>query len=87
MKDLGYLTYFLGLEVFSLDTSYYLFQAKYVTDLLSCANLINSKIAFTPLEANVKFTSIDGKLLDDPTLYRQLVGSLIYLTITQPDIA
>ena len=69
MKDLGYLTHFLGLAVSSIDTKYYLSQAKYVIDLLSRANLTNSKFASTPLEVNVKFTLIDGKPLDDSTLY------------------
>ena len=53
---------------------------------MSRTNLTDSKIACTPLEANMKFTPTDGKPLDDSTLYRQLVGSLIYLTIIQPDI-
>ena len=87
MKDLGYLTYFFGLEVSSVDTGYYLSQAKYATNLLSRANLTDSKIAFTSLEANVKFTLTDDTPLDDPTFYHQLVGSLIYLTVTRPDIA
>lgn len=41
----------------------------------------------TPLEPNVRFTPQDGTLLDDVSLYRQLVGSLIYHTITRPDIS
>ena len=39
------------------------------------------------MESNAHFSAIDGTLLSDGTLYRQLVGSLIYLTITRPDIA
>lgn len=87
MKDLGVLSYFLGLEV-SLDKSgYYLTQAKYASDLLSRAGITDSKIASTPLEANVKFGPSDGKLLSDPAFYRKLLRSLIYLTNTRPDIA
>lgn len=87
MKDLGHLSYFLGLEVTSASDGYCLTQAKYATDLLSRAGLTDSKIVPTPIEANVKFTPTDDVPLDDPTLYRQLVGSLIYLTVTRPDIA
>lgn len=87
MKDLGYLSYFLGLEVSSDSKGYYLTQAKYITDLISRAGLTDSKTTSTPNEANVKFTSTDGNLLRDPTLYRQLVGSLIYMTVTRPNIA
>ena len=41
----------------------------------------------TPMEVNVKYRKDEGDLLDDPTLYRRLVGSLIYLTTTRPDIS
>ena len=41
----------------------------------------------TPLEVNTKYRSEEGDLLPDPTVFRQLVGSLNYLTITSPDIS
>ena len=84
MKDLGTLSYFLGLEVTSC---YYLFQAKYVFDILSKVSLTDSKTVSTPLEFNVKLNTTDDEPLPDATLYRQLVGSLIYLTFTRPDLA
>ncbi|GKV37171.1 hypothetical protein SLEP1_g45230 [Rubroshorea leprosula] len=87
MKDLGSLSYFLGLEVTSLDDGYLLSQMKYASDLISKTGLTNSKNVSTPLEPNVKLTPLDGFPLLDPTPYRQLVGSLVYLTTTRPDIA
>uniref|UniRef100_A0A2N9HJJ7 Reverse transcriptase Ty1/copia-type domain-containing protein n=1 Tax=Fagus sylvatica TaxID=28930 RepID=A0A2N9HJJ7_FAGSY len=87
MKDLGTLSYFLGLEVTSSSDGYYLSQAKYASDLLSKAGLTDSKTVSTPLELNVKLNTTDGEPLSDATLYRQLVGSLIYLTVTRPDLA
>ena len=87
MKDLGPLNYFLGLEVSSSSDGYYLTQAKYTSNLISLANITNSKIVDTPIEYNRCLNSHDGKSLSDATLYRQLVGSLIYLTITRPDIS
>ena len=87
MKDLGTLSYFLGLEVTSDADGYYLSQAKYASDLLSRSNLTDSKVVSTPLEPNVKLLPSDGTPLSNPTLYRQLVGSLVYLTVTRPDIA
>jgi hypothetical protein len=87
MKDLGTLSYFLGLEVTSSTDGYYLSQAKYAFDLLSQAGLTGSKTMSNPLETNVKLLATDGEPLSDATLYRQLVGSLIYLTVTRLDIA
>ncbi|GFS46412.1 hypothetical protein Acr_00g0102120 [Actinidia rufa] len=81
MKDLSPLSYFLGLEVSSGSTGYSLTQTKYASDLLTRAGLSDYKTASTPLEANARLTSLDGDLLSDATLYKQLVGSLIYLTV------
>jgi hypothetical protein len=75
------------LEVSSDQNGYYLSQAKYASDLLSRAGLTDCKIVDSPLETNVKLRATDGELLFDATLYRQLVGSLIYLTVTRPDLA
>uniref|UniRef100_A0A2N9EJL0 CCHC-type domain-containing protein n=1 Tax=Fagus sylvatica TaxID=28930 RepID=A0A2N9EJL0_FAGSY len=76
-----------GLEVSSDSTGYYLSQAKYASDLLSRAGLTDTKVVSTPLEMNARLTPLDGTPLSDATLYRQLVGSLVYLTVTRPDIA
>ncbi|GFY88908.1 hypothetical protein Acr_06g0008480 [Actinidia rufa] len=69
MKDLGPLSYFLGLEVSSGSTRYSLTQAKYASDLLTRAGLSDCKTTSTPLEANARLTSLDGELLSDVTLY------------------
>lgn len=87
MKSLGQLRYFLGLEISDSADGIYLSQAKYASDLISRAGMTDSKTASTPLEGNCHLTPLDGSPLADPTLYRQLVGSLIYLTVTRPDIA
>jgi hypothetical protein len=87
MKDLGHLSYFLGLEVSSDSISYYLSQTKYASDLLSRVGLTDTKVVSTPLEINARLSPLDGTLLNDATLYRQLVGSLVYLTVTRSDIA
>ncbi|XP_028126581.1 uncharacterized protein LOC114323235 [Camellia sinensis] len=87
MKDLGTLNYFLGLEISHDSTSYYLSQAKYASDLLACVGLIDGKTTSTPVDPQTRLTPIDGDLLFDATFYRQLVGSLIYLILTHPNIA
>ena len=87
MKDLGPLNYFLGLEVSSSADGYYLTQAKYTFDLISQASITDSKIVDTSIEYNCRLNSHDDKPLSDATIYKQLVGSLIYLTITRPNIS
>ena len=87
MKDLGTFSYFLGLEVTSSSNGYYLSQAKYASDLLSKASITDNKTVSTPLEYNAKLTPLDGEPISDATHYCQLVGSLIYLIITRPDIS
>lgn len=86
IKDLGRLNYFLGLEVTHTDNGLFLGQAKYAQEILSRANLLESKPVATPLAAGESLTS-NGSAFNDPTLYRSLVGALQYLTITRPDLS
>jgi hypothetical protein len=55
--------------------------------LLSRAGLTDTKVVSTLLEMNACLTSLDDTPFSDVTLYRQLVGSLVYLIVTRPDIA
>jgi hypothetical protein len=87
MKDLGPLQYFLGLEVHSTTTGIFLHQYKYIQELIALAGLQKGRSVDTPLEVNVKYRRDEGDFLSNPSLYRQLVGSLNYLTITRPDIS
>ncbi|KAF5475035.1 hypothetical protein F2P56_006882, partial [Juglans regia] len=64
-----------------------LHQHKYTQDVISLGGLQSGNSVFTPLEVNLKLRQEEGELLSDPSLYRQLVGSLNYLTITRPDIS
>ena len=49
--------------------------------------MLECKLISTPMEPNAKMCAHEGKDLEDATMYRQLVGSLIYLTLTRPDIS
>lgn len=87
MKDLGDLHYCLELEVWKDSGQTFLTQGKYVRNLLERFRMEQCKTAATPLQQNLKLSSDDGTKQVDATLYRQLVGSLIYLTTTRPDLA
>ena len=60
MKDLGYLSYFLGLEITHSIDSLYITQAKYASDILSRVGLTNSKTVDTPVELNSHLTPSEG---------------------------
>ena len=81
MKDLGQLTYFLGLEVHYRSHGLFVNQHKSIQDLITLVGLEDTSSIDTPM-VNVKYRKDKGDLLDEPTLYRCLVGSLIYLTTT-----
>ncbi|KAL0534566.1 hypothetical protein IC582_028857 [Cucumis melo] len=83
MKELRSLNYFLGLEVSRPSDGYLLSQAKYASDLLARLGITDSNTASTSLDPNIHLTLYDGVPLEDVNLYRQLVGSLIYLTVTR----
>lgn len=87
LKDLGCLSYFLGVEVIPSAAGMFLSQRKYITDLLHKSGMADAKPASTPLSASVPLLKDSGDLLPSPTEYRALVGSLQYLTLTRPDIA
>ncbi|KAI5334598.1 hypothetical protein L3X38_024731 [Prunus dulcis] len=86
MTDLGLLHHFLGLGVLQTDTCIFLHQKKYAKTLLDKFGLKDCKSVATPLAVNEKLSKVDGSDLADETLYRQMVGSLLYLTATRPDI-
>ena len=87
MKELGQLKHFLGLEVDCTQEGIFLHQQKYSKDLLKKFGMLNCKPISTPMESNAKMCAHEGKDVEDATMYRQLVGSLIYLTLTRPDIS
>ena len=60
MKDLGHLSYFLGLEITHSTDGLYITQAKYASDLLSRARLTDSKTVDIPVELNAHFTPSGG---------------------------
>lgn len=60
---------------------------KYIVDIIDCAHLTNAKTDDTPFDVNVQYSSFDDNPLPNSTLYHSIVGNLVYLIITYPNIA
>jgi len=87
MSDMGLLHYFLGLEVYQTEDGIFISQRKYASDLLNKFGMSNCKSAATPINLNEKLQQEDGGEKANAKRFRSLVGGLIYLTHTRPDIA
>ena len=86
MKDLGPLSYFLGISVQRHSGGLFLSQKTYAEDILERAGMSNCNPVATPVDTNSKLSSTSGDPFDDSTYYRSLAGALQYLTFTRPDI-
>jgi hypothetical protein len=87
MSMIGKLNYFLGLQVKQTAKGIFISQSKYAKDLVKWFGLDGKSRARTPMSTSVKISSdLAGKSVD-PSLYRSMIGSLLYLTASRPDIA
>eukprot|EP00253_Pinus_taeda_P025724 PITA_25724 len=86
MTDMGLLRYFLGIEVDQNKNGIFISQAKYVNEVLGRFNMQECKAAITPIVMGLKLSKEDNNKDFDPSLYKSIVGSLMYLTATRPDI-
>jgi hypothetical protein len=82
MTDLRELHYFLGIEFWKKEDGILMLQGKYTLDILKKFRMMSFKLVSTPLEVGLKLYGHDDSKSFDITLYRQLVGYLIYLTTT-----
>ena len=87
MKELGDISYFLGISIQSLGDSYFLSQQKYASDILVKAGMTSCKSCSIPSSMKPPLNPVTSLPFAQPRLYRSLVGALQYLTITRPNLS
>nr|GEW60745.1 uncharacterized mitochondrial protein AtMg00810-like [Tanacetum cinerariifolium] len=87
IKDLGPLYYYIVIEILRNSAGLAMSQRKYALDLLKYADTLDVKPVPTPIDPIVKLNETDGDPLADPTQYRTIMGKLIYLALTRPDLS
>ena len=85
MNMMGELSYFLGLQVKQTDDGIFINQSKYTNNLLKRFNMLDCSSASTPMATATKLDQHQGDVVD-VTSYRGMIGSLLYLTTSRPDI-
>ncbi|GJX29562.1 putative ribonuclease H-like domain-containing protein [Tanacetum coccineum] len=86
MSSIGELTFFLGLQVKQKDDGIFISPDKYVADILKKFDFVTMKRASTPIETNKALFKDEEAKDVDVHLYRSMIGSLMYLTTSRPDI-
>ncbi|XP_062100142.1 uncharacterized mitochondrial protein AtMg00810-like [Humulus lupulus] len=86
MSTVGELNYFLGLQVKQSKDGTFISQSKYAKNLVDKFGMESTKHSKTPMETTAKLTKDENSVKVDPTLYRSMIGSLLYLTTSRIDI-
>lgn len=86
MTDIGEMSYFLGVEVKQMQDGIFVSQKKYAEQILNKFKMKDCKPVVTPADPGMKLSVDSTRESINPTLFKSLVGSLRYLTITRPDI-
>jgi hypothetical protein len=86
MSMIGELSYFLGLQIKQLKNGTFVSQGKYIKDMLKKFGMIDSKAISTPMGINGNLDSDASGNMVDQKLYRSMNGSLLYVTVSRPDV-
>ena len=86
MSDLGKMRFFLGIEVLQKSDRIYICQRKYALEVLRRFGMMESNLVGSPIVPGFKISRDENGDFVDETYYKQLVGSLMYLTATRPDM-
>jgi hypothetical protein len=86
MSMIGELSYFLGLQIKQLKNGIFMSQGQYIKDMLKKFGMNESKAISTPMGTNGNLDSDTSGNMVDQKLYRSMIGSLLYVTASRPDV-
>ena len=86
MSMIGELSYFLGLQIKQLKNDVFISQGKYIKDMLKKFSMSDSKVINTPMKTNGNLDSDASGNMADQKLYQSMIGSLLYVTASRPDV-
>ena len=87
MSLVGELTYFLGLQVKQMEDTIFISQSKYSKNIVKKFGMESATHKRTPAATHIKLTKDEKGVSVDQSLYRSIIGSLLYLTASRPDIS
>jgi hypothetical protein len=86
MSMIGELSYFLGLHIKQLKNGTFVSQGKYIKDMLKKFGMKDAKGISTPMGTNGSLDSDASGNMMDQTMYRSMIGNLLYVTTSRPDV-
>jgi hypothetical protein len=85
MSLLGELSFFLGLQIHQSNQGIFISQTKYIREMLKRLGMEDCKPVITPMQTSCKLRKDDSKSIDQRQ-YRSMIGSLLYVTVSRPDV-
>ena len=86
MSMIGELNFFLGLQFKQSREGTFINQTKYTNELLKWFGMMGAKALTTPMSISIKLDKDENEKNMNEKLYRGMIGSLLYLTASKPDI-
>jgi hypothetical protein len=86
MSLLGELYFFLGLQIRQSNQGIFISQTKYIREMLKRFGMQDFKLVITPMQTSCKLSKDDDSKSTDQRQYRSIIGSLLYVTTSRPDV-
>jgi hypothetical protein len=86
MSLLGELSFFMGLQICQSNRGIFISQTKYIREMLKRFGMEDCKLVITSMQTSCKLSKDDDSKSTDQRQYRSMIGSLLYVTISRPDV-